>query len=608
MLSGILNPASLDKPYVIVGICLVVFFFILGAVLFPIYLYFRRRKARHENLKTEIYFCSYEGGNEKIHVIPRHEITSKDDDFIGGFDVSLDQFLRIFSIVDSDADMTVEDWLKGLLKQKKQPLVVSAHVALDEFGSVFPPSLQSYASRAILYGGEDDVDPMDATAGFLISMQPSISRAVAHKRSRFLSYRQYLRTFRYLMKRGRRAQFIYVSLSPDAKAKKFLSGTEEQEYQTAKLGDYLARGLVKNTYLVKVDARSLMLIDLRPQPDPKYDARVNRVIEDVEFFLKVNSVEDRYTPTIGQTIYAPGKSIESLDIAPLAYYVSEARKDAEDNLANTIFLKPDSNTSTTSGREVRQSFIRAIDDGTYRLYFNPYFTLNSGDPYMYVLSIAPFFSYDAGYLNIDGEAFLEEAKRLNRLSSLLDSLAVRIAQRNVSGGRLRLVVPWKLGLIDDMLDSDFVQKIGNFDLYLSFSQAEIERYGGRRLEDQISRVNSEGIKTILSLNNRPPAVDDSTMKLFSMFEVRYRYSDSPVSDMRGRANTLSALSFLKPYNKPVALGGLTRGDETYFALIHGICCVSSNALCPPSSIFETLNSEGRDIISRINSARSIRKQ
>ena len=601
-----IDPAQVRSPWVIgllATLIAIACLICLGSGLL-LMLHAHDDRFRSERMSAT-FTCRYDSSSRTIHIVPRHDISVAEDNsdsdpgYIGGFDLSLEEFVEIFDPVDEKIlpGKDVDGWLDGLVKQRKVPLQLSFRIDPVKGRALFRRSRYRYPDLAEAYAG--DIEPVSGTTHFTLRTLPHISLALHRFRPRYLTYHQYLTRFRFIMNPRRRAQVVYVSLMPDEKTMEFVSHSEEQEYQTTLLADYLARRLVRGTYMVRLDSRAMLMIDLRSQSNERYRAWVDDIRSDVIYFLTANSMEDRYAPLVGRVIHEKDEPIP-----PLAAYVREGRENALENLGRPNLSTQADDIDRNTWCEILTS---AVHNRTYRIYFTPYFNIAGeevGEPYMYLVEVAPFLARG----QISGEAFFDECARFELLEPLFEGLAERIASHLPSSGRVRLVLPWKLGLIGDIIAAGFTQKLGNVDLYLAFSQYEIERYGGSRLDDAISKVNAEGIRTALLLDNRPPAIDDSTMRLFSLFLVESRFYSSPVTDMHARSNTMSTLVFLKPYGKPIALTNLGTSQETYFAIIHGVTCVSSDSLCPPSSILEPMLSQGRQTLAQMRAPRSIKKQ
>ena len=604
---GKIDPEMAQKPWVIAVLSVLLALAIANCLAAAIYIirdnFLKRFSAA---LLVQEYICQYDYTHNTVRIIPRQRLSKQGDaeddrEYVGGFDIPLSQFLEIFSTSDTctTKGLKVETWLKGIARGSDQPHQLPVKLNPSKSKILFRKSRYPHPDNAILYEGKGET--ASGNALFTIRMMPHISRARRSNPSRFMTYPQFLAGFRKLMiDYGGRCQFLYVGLYPDEKARQFASERDEQEYQTSLIADFLARRLTRNSYLIKVDDRSILMVSLKSRSDESYDSRLKAVRDDVYYFLSFNSMEDRYTPLIGRTIHEKGAVIK-----PLADYVRKAREDAISRAGRSPVSGLDKDGPMNE--EARMTLIEnAMKNRTYKLYFTPFFSLDyspDGSAYMYLMTMEPFLSRG----ELTQEQLVEECLRLDLFDEMADGVTERIRLRQPAGQRITILAPWKLGYTDALLKSEFQKKIGNADLCLSFSSREIERYGGEKLIDTISRVNSNGIYTALSMENRPPAIDSSIMQLFSIFIVQGDRGESPVADMHARANTLSTLNYLKHYGKPIALRGLENEGECYFAKIHGAACVSSDALCPPSSIFERLDERGQGIISKVNARIAVRR-
>lgn len=588
-----------------------------------------------ESHKTDIRYLEFDYGSNVIQMFSVADFSSPDSDQSATAgsklstveSLSLSEFVKRFSYVKRRKGKA-EGKDKVAISRNLQAFFEKAKAAVSEplFTSLdFPRSYLSQttyedtdrktAAKDVIHVliSVKDVDTDSKRVHLEMRLLPNYTLDFKRKKRRILRYDEYLRWFRAFIRQKQRICFVYVGLQPNPRAEFTPAVEREKEQLIVLLSDRIARRLSQKSYLIEVDNSSFMFVVINPGGDIACDKICSDIRNDVGIYLASNGMDDRYTPEVGKNIHQAKEPIQAL-----AKYVEMSKEDA----LRSYLAIPQSLEKNQDPETFREIMERGIQNNTWRLYFNPYFDVKTGVPYLYTVKLDPFLS--TGPVNAD--LYLEAARKSGKMHDIFEKMAEIIKVKNkfpalFPGEKERkLCIPCRLSYCEEVLKSSLTDTGGAYRLYLGFYAGEVERYGGAKFDELLSRAEKLGILPVLLLSNKPPAIDDETMSKFELFLVEghskaYPTGEaspgssvenfSPVTTIANRADTMTTLAYLKSYGKPVGLAGLERPEECVFALINGFSCVSSSALCQESSRFESLDLKGQDIIKKTNAKQTL---
>lgn len=554
-------------------------------------LVFSRRSARRRSsrLDATTYHCTVNASEDTVKVLTYGHSSAVSEN--GYFNFTIREFASIFTPAST---VEIMAWFRRLSRQTDKVQLLDVTISSEGLKKLFGEDDLPHSRQAqLMWTGSDSV----TGSSFVdLIICPNLSAALSAKPlPRYLSYRDYLRNLRWVLRRERSVQFIHISLNYNLESGLYERNDEAVGVLISRLAEYLSRMLLRNTYLVRVSPTSLMWVDVRPASAEVREKRVTDLAKDVLYFLKINNIEEQYTPLVGSSFY------EGDVLQPLGYYPQASERDARDRLARIAVGGEGISSFEPAAR--REVIRRAIDDRTVRLYFTPCFMLSTGEPAMYSVSLEPYISTGS----IDSESFAAEVHRFGLTDRYLDCIADLASARLPKDKRVSLLIHAHIGSADALIRSGFNRRLKNADIWAVFSHSEIERFSGDKLREMIASINAAGIKTALSLENKPPIIDDSTLSLFSLFILGEHTEERQTADLTERIDTLSAIGYLKSYGKPIAMFGLSADEETYFALIHGISYVTSSGLGKPSSWIEGVDSEAMAVIEMLHTRQYVRR-
>lgn len=547
----------------------------------------RLRNPFHRYIKahnTNIRYFTYTSGKGSIYVFDKSDLSKSRV-------ISVDRFLKDFDTTEDHAkSRELKAWLDNHLAGKPgTPMFFSAKTKISSNKKQLMEVLLKVSS----------VNTEEGILHFESHMLANVSLASAtngfRKHGQILSYLDYLRNFRSYIIKKRPAGFFFLGLQADQNSSLYQANGLDQGATVQFLCDFLAKKLLPNQYLIPIhDSAALFFIDLRRLDYSGYKKEGYDLKEEMASFLSVNSIDDRYNPIVGCVIHNENDSVY-----PLKQYVIKAQAMAEEAYSSPdahqirVFESQENLFIATSNDELMDAM---VSKGMFRIYYLPFFNLESGSPEAYLLELFP---YGTDKFQ-DSLTFMEEAKRTGLLTALRDKAMVRVNARGTITERAKtVIIPMKISMADSFA-SGSVAPSPNLSIRFAFFESEVEKYSGPKLERMIKNVKAAGLGPLLIVGITPPSVSSEMMSLFAGFLVQPKDGRSGAKDPVSRVKTLSTLHYLSYYGKPVYMESINNEIECYFAKIHNISAVSSPKLCLMSSAMERLDLEGGAIIEDIN--------
>lgn len=485
----------------------------------------------------------------------------------------------------------VADWLNALLKANSAPLYYRTSAFFN-----------SHRQKKEILLIVTNINREKGIVHFESRILPNISLAKYSSsgdiRHHFLTYGDYLRRFRGILSRKRLTWFFYVGLVPNPQSIRFVSEKSQKDYIMTLLADRLAEHLFcKDGYIVLLDNLSMLFISFREFSDENAKRTGANIREMVLSFLLANGLEDHYSIKIGLSCHR-----ENTSIKVLRDYVNESQEASEGDSGKGLPPIFDSSLKLSSVQDNRVTAIKKIiTKDMWRIYYKPIFNLINGFPVLYELKVIPF-GYELGGNSIDD--FLGSAWRYGLLKDLANRVIKDVmARANYTAASKNILVPMRLAYVDTL--SQFNAKWpSNIKLSLAFFEKDIAIYEGPKLQEILQTIGRLGIGVYLMLDGTG-GLDDKTVKMFSGLIIKR--SPGPVWTADDRLNTLVTINSLRKYGKPIAVNGLMSEDECYFVKAYGVDYAYSPALCPPSSYPETLDSDGKALIVRLNQSHVLQR-
>lgn len=498
-----------------------------------------------------------------------------------GKTISYDKFLSSFDAMDARRlETLVKNALGG--KAKKDDFLALETVQTDQGKK--KPQLVVFRLNAV----DASSQAVFLTCSLLSNLSQFLRRRKRFRRyCGFLSYDDYLMRFRGILSREEQAAFYLVTLTsihPE------IAGGGLGEYVLYRLMDHVAIQLQRNRYIVKVDEKSFLFVDLDKADEFSVKKFGEKLLEECESYLTLHSFREEFLVGMGITARFEGKPI-----LPLKKYVDEARSAAVNayrspSEVSNLFV--DQKAVEEKGGDASSQVVqRVLQNKTWRLSFTPLFPLNGDKVTTYVMDCQ---LYGEGRVRMVD--YLLDAFRKGLLTQAVEELLGSAMKRIPSHRQINLIIPLHLRMLHESVRFfEKTQLPPGVSFLLGLVHDEAAPVDRDILNSDLDLSRAKGIPMVLIFQKLQfPTLYVKTLSKFDSFLVNVDGKEAENPFGKPRVALYSLLTYLEDFKKPVFVNGIASLEQAELVAGRNVAASTCLALQSSSSRPEAVPSQEID--------------